>query len=114
MKGPVDTVSIPVPLHEGHLSGLDPASLPFPGQRTCMKNIFHQNLLLTFTLITVVHDADVHVLVHPLGCLLEGQVDMVLLGTKVKLFCATSTTLSEVAKVSKRRALALVPEDCSE
>ena len=31
MKGPVDTVSIPVPLHEGHLSGLDSASLPFPG-----------------------------------------------------------------------------------
>ena len=32
MNGPVDTVSIPVPLHDGHLSGLDPGSLPFPTQ----------------------------------------------------------------------------------
>jgi hypothetical protein len=66
-----------------------------------MKNLFHPNIL-TFALVTSVHDADVHVLVHTLGCLLEGQVDMVLLGTKVKIFCTSTTTLAKVAKIATK------------
>lgn len=42
MKGPVDTVSIPVPLHVGHLSGRDPGSLPVP------LHLLHVSMMLTY------------------------------------------------------------------
>ena len=42
MNGPVETVSIPVPLHVGHLSGLDPGSLPVPEQD------LHVSMMLTY------------------------------------------------------------------
>ena len=103
MKGPVDTVSIPVPLHVGHLSGFDPGSLPVPGQTSQTRHHYVILVELTFTLVTGVHDAHVHVLLHPLCCLLEGKVNMILLRTKVKLLCRTpTTTLTKVAEISKR------------
>ena len=42
MKGPFDTVSIPVPLQDGHLSGLEPFSLPVPVQD------LHVSIILTY------------------------------------------------------------------
>ena len=42
MKGPVDTVSIPVPLHVGHRSGRDPGSLPVP------LHLLHVSMMLTY------------------------------------------------------------------
>ena len=63
----------------------------------------------TFALVTSVHDADIHVLIDTLGCLLEGQVNMVLLRTKVKMFCTPTTTL---AKIAERRTF--ITEDSSE
>ena len=89
MKGPVDTVSIPVPLHVGHRSGRDPGSLPVP------LHLLHVSMMLTYmscddiacVLITKLCETLKLYLVHPAGSLLECQVDVILLGPEVELLC---------------------------
>ena len=92
MKGPVDTVSIPVPLHVGHRSGRDPGSLPVP------LHLLHVSMMLTYmscddkivcftNKITKECDTLKLYLVHPAGSLLECQVDVILLGPEVELLC---------------------------
>ena len=91
MKGPVDTVSIPVPLHVGHLSGRDPGSLPVP------LHLLHVSMMLTYisyddipcdliTKCSYSYTLKLY-LVHPAGSLLECQVDVILLGPEVELLC---------------------------
>jgi hypothetical protein len=60
----------------------------------------------TATAWTIVHDADIHLLVHAPGGLLEGQVHLVLLRAKIELLL-----LARLAKISKR-ATSSITKDC--